>query len=251
MQNMRGFMLSAQTCFQWLALFVFACLATFLVVASALAFAGIWPWPELGVEWRGEPVPNAGMIAQAGLTAFAVALCLFLPTNKRILRLENSHRTFNIAMEDIEKAYISAHAADRAGLFELGHEFETMRDRLTHLRDHPDFRDLEPELMEIAAQMSFANRELAKRYSDARVDRARSFLTQRQQELELFNERIEHAKAINTEFKTWINRLDLEENVAAAQMERLLDELERVLPELSNQPETMESTVTLLPKRVE
>ena len=251
MDHVRAFLASVQRFVQWLSLLLFALLAIGLVTATGLSFAGVWPWPDIEILWRGEPVPQAGQILQLALTVFAITLCFFMPANRRILALENTHRRFNIALEDIEKAYISAHAADRAGLFQAGHEFEDMKSRLTYLRDHPDFRDLEPELLEIAAQMSFASRELSERYSDARVARARSFLEQRQQELELFNQRIEHAKAINTEFKTWINRLDLEENVAAAQMDRLLDELEHVLPELSTAPEEPKSKVAHLPKRVE
>jgi len=186
------------------------------------------------------------------LTVFAVTLCFFLPANRRIIQLETSHRTFNVAMDDVTNAYIEAHAADRQDVFGLPDQFDSMKDRLAFLKDHPDLGDLEPELLELAAKMSFASRELAERYSDTRVARARSFLLQRQQELERFNDRIEHAKAINSEFTTWIKRLDLEENVAAAKMERLLDEIERVLPELNSLPHPKgNTTVTKLPKRVE
>ncbi|APX13774.1 DNA repair protein [Tateyamaria omphalii] len=232
-----------------LALILFAGLALVLVVATGLAIAGVWPWIDLPVMWDGVHVAQAGMLTQIGLTIFAVSLCFFLPTNARILQLENSHRQFSVGVDDITRAYHAAHHADRDGVFTLGDAFESTRDRLAHLRDHPDLGTLEPELLELAAKMSHISRDLAETYSTEKVERARSFLTQRQFEIAQFNDRLEQAKAIHGEFSTWINRLDLEENVARAQLERLLDEMERLLPEL-NQP-AKPSKVTQLPMRVE
>ncbi|WP_241462606.1 DNA repair protein [Tateyamaria sp. ANG-S1] len=232
-----------------LALILFAGLALFSVLATGLAVAGIWPWIDLPVMWDGLHVAHAGMLAQIGLTVFAVALCFFLPTNARIMQLENSHRQFSVRVDDITRAYHAAHHADRDGVFNLGDAFESTRDRLAYLRDHPDLGMLEPELLELAAKMSHISRDLAEAYSTERVERARSFLKQRQFEIAQFNDRLEQAKAIHGEFSTWINRLDLEENVARAHLERLLDEMERLLPEL-NQP-AKPSKVTQLPMRVE
>ncbi|WP_299768519.1 DNA repair protein [uncultured Tateyamaria sp.] len=234
---------------QRLALFLFAALALGLIVTTGMAAAGFWPWIDLSVTWNGAPVDQAGMIAQIGLTVLAVALCFFLPTNMRIMQLENSHRQFSVGVDDITRAYHAAHHADRSGTFGLSDAFESTQDRLAFLRDHPDLSMLEPELLELAAKMSHISRDLAQAYSDTKVERARSFLQQRQFEIEQFNDRLEQAKAIHGEFSTWINRLELEENVARAHLERLLDEMERLLPEL-NQPATP-SKVTQLPLRAE
>ena len=252
MRNVHAAIFKAQTVVQVLAMLAFAGLACFLVLATALALAGQWPWVEVILFWNNAQVADAGMWLQIGLTVFAIALCFFLPSNSRMLRLETSHRRFNVAMEDVTRAYVAAHTADRAGAFELSDEFDQMRARLAFLRNHPDLGDLEPELLELAAQMSFESRDLAERYSDKRVTRARGFLEQRQQELEAFNARLEQAKAINAEFKLWINRVELEESVAAAQMERLLEEFERILPELSQPAEPATSSkVMMLPTRAE
>ncbi|WP_299042445.1 DNA repair protein [uncultured Tateyamaria sp.] len=232
-----------------LALFLFAGLALLLVGATGMATAGLWPWIDVPIMWDGTHVVQAGMFAQIGLTIFAVALCFFLPTNIRIMQLETSHRQFNVGVDDITRAYHAAHHGDRDGAFTLGDAFESTRDRLAFLRDHPDLGMLEPELLELAAKMSHISRDLAEAYSTDKVERARSFLQQRQFEIEQFNDRLEQAKAIHGEFSTWINRLDLEENVARAQLERLLDEMERLLPEL-NQP-AQPAKVTQLPMRVE
>ncbi|MEO0668210.1 MAG: DNA repair protein [Pseudomonadota bacterium] len=236
---------------QRIALILFAILALALVMATALATAGYLPWIDLAVTRGGRPVPDAGAYVQVGLTVFAVTLCFFLPSNARILRLETSHRQFSVGVDDITRAYHAAHHADRSGAFTLADAFESTRDRLAFLRDHPDLGMLEPELLELAAKMSHISRDVAEAYSDDKVARARSFLQERQFEIERFNERLEQARAIHTEFSTWINRLELEENVARAHLERLLDEMERLLPELTQAPADTGNVVTQLPMRAE
>ncbi|MEM9871434.1 MAG: DNA repair protein [Pseudomonadota bacterium] len=236
---------------QRIALVLFALLALSLVTATALAVICVLPWIDLAASWNGAAIPAAGMYVQIGLTIFAVTLCFFLPSNARIMQLETSHRQFSVGVDDITRAYHAAHHADRSGTFTLGDAFESTRDRLAFLRDHPDLGMLEPELLELAAKMSHISRDLAEAYSDDKVARARSFLQERQFEIDRFNERLEQARAIHGEFSTWINRLELEENVARAHLERLLDEMERLLPEL-NPPATIDSNVvTQLPMRAE
>lgn len=236
---------------QRIALVLFALLALSLVTATVLAVIGVLPWIDLAASWNGAAIPAAGTYVQIGLTIFAVTLCFFLPSNARIMQLETSHRQFSVGVDDITRAYHAAHHADRSGTFTLGDAFESTRDRLAFLRDHPDLGMLEPELLELAAKMSHISRDLAEAYSDDKVARARSFLQERQFEIDRFNERLEQARAIHGEFSTWINRLELEENVARAHLERLLDEMERLLPEL-NPPATIDSNVvTQLPMRAE
>lgn len=238
---------------QRLSLILFAALALALVAATGLATAGVLPWIELNLLWNGAPLPLAGVYVQIGLTIFALTLCVFLPSNLRIMKLETSHRKFEISVDDITHAYHAAHAADRDTTFRSADAFENMKDRLTYLRDHPDLGMLEPELLELAAKMSHISRDLAQAYSTTRVERARSFLEQRQFEVDQFNDRLDQAKAIHGEFATWINRLELEENVARSKLSQLLDEMERLLPELNTDtpvPANM-ATITQLPARAE
>ena len=171
---------------------------------------------------------NARQIAQSGLTVLAVLLCLYLPANYHIMALENSHRRFSLGMQDVALA----HAADRTGVFQLSSEFDAVHERLAHLRDHPDLGGLEPDLLEVAAQMSHISRELSDVYSDEKVARALAFLTQRQQEVEAFNARLYQAKQISRELKHWAHEVDFEESVASSQLARLRDDLRDVLPEL-------------------
>ena len=172
------------------------------------------------------------MYAQIGLTVLAIGLCFYLPSNRRIMQLETSHRRFSIGMQDVARAYAAVHAADRQQTFQLSSEFDAVRERLAYLRDHPDLSTLEPALLEVAAQMSHISAELAQVYSDDKITRARGFLEQRQEEITLFNGRLDQAKAISTEMKQWLHEVELEESVCAAQLERLRAEMREVLPEL-------------------
>jgi hypothetical protein len=153
-------------------------------------------------------------------------LCFYIPMNDRVMRLENSHRTFRATMWDIAQAYQAAHAADRDGCFSLKSEFDSVRERLEHLRRHPDLSTLEPEILEIAAQMSHESRGLAEIYSTERVDRARQFLLQRQEEANLMAERVRTATATCREIKAWLGKVEIEEDSARSGLVRLKDELE-------------------------
>ncbi len=198
-----------------------------------------------------QTVENAGMYAQIGLTILAVLLASFLSSMRRVMALETSHRDFSIGIEDVARAYHHAHAADRVGTFSLSSEFETMRERLTYLRAHPDLEQMEPELLELAARMSYISRDLAETYSDENVVRARDFLRQRQQEVERFNKRLDEAKTIHNELKHRLIQLELEESVAAAQLERLRDEFLVILPEMGIETIERKRKVIDLPRAAE
>ncbi len=225
------------------------------VVATALAIAGGLPWLELSLSYGGESVANAGVWVQSSLTGLVVLLAFFLPSTRRILTLENSHRSFQLGMHDVARAYHHAHAADRADAFKLSSEFDSVRERLVYLRQHPDLGSLEPEVLEAAAQMSHISKELSDTYSDEALARARDFLRQRQSEVERFNSRLDQAKIVATELKHWLHEVDLEESVAASQLERLRDELREVMPELGVQvmldAEAEAENVSRLPRAAE
>lgn len=232
MTQLRDFAYLIQYLFQRVAVALFLAAALALSFASVMAALGQWNWISLPIEYNGAPIENAGMYTQLALTALAISLCFFLPANKRIMQLENSHRKFAVGMQDVARAYAAVHAADRADTFQLSSEFDSVRERLAYLRDHPDLSTLEPTVLEMAAQMSHVARDLAEVYSDDKIARARSFLKQRQEEVELFNSRLDQAKAISTEMKHWLHEVELEESVAVAQLERLRDEMQEIMPEL-------------------
>ena len=227
--DLRALLLST---LQQVAFYALPVLAGALVLATALAALGQLPWPDLTLGWGGVAVPDAGMWVQIALTGLLLLLCVFLPSNARMLRLERSHRSFQIGMEDVKRAYALAHAADRSGVFSLSSEFESIRQRMVLLRQHPDLGHLEPELLELAAQMSFQSRDLARAYSDDKVARARAFLTARQSDAENLAERIRLARMTCDELRKWLIDIETEERRNHDQIRRLEADLREILPGL-------------------
>ena len=156
--------------------------------------------------------------------------------NDRVLRLENSHRRFRVTMWDVAQAYQAAHAADRDGCFSLKSEFDSVRERLEHLRRHPDLGKLEPEILEMAAQMSHESRELGEIYSTERVERARQFLQQRQEEADQMTERVRAASMACRDLKGRLERVEIEEDGARSELARFKEELEPLLDALELRP---------------
>lgn len=218
--------------FRWASVTLVAGFAIVLAGATLLAALGQLPWPELVAVYGGVPVPNAGMWAQIGLTAFFLGLCFFIPSAARVLRLEDSHRNFSVTMDDIAQAYQISHNADRNGAFSLSAEFDSIRERMDYLRAHPDLRSLEPGVLEVASQMSFESRDLARIYATDSVDRARLFLKQRQEEIDTFAERLAMAKQTVSEIRRWSQQVEVEEAVQTRQLERLEADLLELLPGL-------------------
>lgn len=192
---------------------------------SGLAFAGILPWPQLAISYAGEAVPWAGMVLQLGLTALLIMVALFLPSARRVMRLEMSHRAFQIDMDDVTRAYRAAHMADRAETFQMRREFDAVRERYQFLKDHPDLAEMDAELLTIAAQMSEQTRELAEVYSDEKVTRARESLVQRHADAKGLDERIQQAFADARELKRLMEDVDAEESSVASQLDRLRGEV--------------------------
>lgn len=241
------FLLDVLRVVQTSALFTLLALALATVTYSIVALAGIWPWLTLDIRFGDLPVENAGMMFQLGLTALILGLCAFLPTHSRIMRLERSHRKFSMDMRDVAQAYQFSHQSDRDGAFTLSKEFDAVRERLLHLRDHPDLGHLEPEILEIAAQMSFQSRDLARIYSDEKIQRARSFLNQRQIEVEEMSERIDIAQRTCNDLKRWLEDVEAEERVAQVQIERLEGDLLELLPSLGYELDADPNVVKLAP----
>lgn len=217
--------------FHGVAMFYVVGIAIGLSLATLGALIGLLPWIALPLETAGG-VFNAGPIAQSGVTLFSVSLLAFLPASLRVMTLENSHRNFAICMEDVFKAYMVAHEADRAGVFNMKSEFDAVRERLEFMRNHPDLYRLEPGVLEVAAQMGQISHDLAEVYSDENVERAQSVLRQRQQEMQDFTDQLELARTRTDDIKRWSTQLEAENAVAGTQLEQLKDDLRELLPPL-------------------
>ena len=190
-------------------------------VASGLAFAGILPWPQLSVTYADAAVPWAGMALQLGVTALLVMVALFLPSTRRVLQLEASHRAFEVNMDDVTRAYRAAHMADRAETFQMRREFDAVRERYQYLKDQPDMAEIDAELLTMAAQMSAQSRELAEVYSEEKVARARESLVQRHADASALDEQLQQAFADARELKRLMEDVDAEESAVASQLDRL------------------------------
>lgn len=226
-------------------------LATGLTMASLAAAFGLIPWPQIALFFGGQALPQAGMWLQLGLNALLVLLVIYLPANLRMSRLERSHRSFAMGMEDVSHAYRMAHAADRAGVFALSSEFDSMRARMERLRSHPDFQHLEPELLQLAAQMSQETRDLARAYSDEKVNRAKIFLKQRQEEVQALTDRLALARHTCDELRRWLTDIEAEERQAQIQIKRLEADLKEILPTLGydfDMEEVRDAKVVNMPK---
>lgn len=230
--TLRDGVLSSLSTLRSLAQGLVVILALGLAVASGAALAGVLPWPYLPLSWGGMPLPWAGMALQLGLTGLVGLMAVYLPANARMARLERSHRSFAVGMDDVARAYRAAHAADRAGAFGLSDEFDSMRERMEQLRRHPDLGGLEPELLQLAAQMSFQSRDLARVYSEDKVERAKTFLKQRQEEAQAMQDRLAAAKRTCDELRRWLTDVEAEERQVQVQMRRLEGDLRELLPVL-------------------
>lgn len=230
-QGLQTWLYTAQMVMQRLALILIVTLAACAAAWTSAAAVGWAPWMQ--VELRlGETAVAAGTAVQSTLTLLLVGLCFFLPTNARVMQLERSHRDFTVSMWDVARAYQAVHSADRQEAFELKSEFDSVRDRLNYLRHHSELGALEPEILEIAAQMSHESRDLAEAYSVERVAHARDCLRQRQEEAHVYQERVQQAHAICREIKSWLGKVEVEEAIARSQLQMLKEQLDEILPAL-------------------
>ncbi len=235
--------LRLQQFLQKLALTAVVVFSTISVGATIAALVGLAPWLSFTASFGETTIPYAGMIAQLFFAALALSLCFYLPSNRRILELEKSHRDFHISMDDVARAYAVAHKADRENEFSLSSEFDAVRERIQFMRDHPSLETLEPSVLEVAAQMGSEARELAEIYSDEKVARARSFLKQRQEEIEQYRDRLTLAQNTVKDLKRWSQQVHVEDSVVQAQMARLEEDLAELLPLLG-----YEMTTELVPE---
>ena len=214
---------------QVLAIGALAAMAAAALGATLGAALGLLPWLSAPLAYGGAAF-DAGPAIQVGGAVLLLALAFALPSSFRVMRLESSHRRFAIGMEDIARAYHTAHADDRRGAFRMRSEFDAVRERLAHLREHPDLGSLEPEVLEVAAQMSVQSRHLAEVYADDKLSRAERFLQQRQEEVERMREILAKARHSARELERWAEGVGADEAVVEEERARLEAELREILP---------------------
>lgn len=208
-----------------------ACLGLAVLASVALAGLGIWPWLSLPAGF-GEHAIDAGPILQIGLCVVLAMVMALLPASARVMRLERAHRDFHVDMNDVTRAYYAAHAADRAGVFKMHREFDAMRERMEFLTTHPDLGALDPEILELAAQMSTEARDLAGIYSDDKVAHARSMLAERHAEAERLDKLIDRAHVVTRDIRRTLDDVTLAEDAIRSRVSMLRDDLETLWVEI-------------------
>ena len=216
-----------------------AILTIALGLTLGLSLAGLIPGLDLTLTLSDGTAITAGTLLHGAGFLVCLLLLSYMPANWRMRRLEAGHRSFRMGMEDVARAYSAAHSADRAELFSMSSEYDAVRERLEFLAHHPDLGHLEPEILEVAAQMSKVSEDLAATYSDKSVARARAFLAARQDEVTRMEDRIDHALKVGRELKQWHDRVSIDEDVARSRVEQLRAELEEVLPDLGLSPDEL------------
>jgi hypothetical protein len=230
-ENLYKVLNSAQVAMSVVCMTFVAGVAVICSLATLGAVAGLLPWFTLGVATYGDAtISNAGIVLQTFVTLLSVALCFWLPSNRRILVLTNSHRQFNVTMKDVATAYYQAHLADRTGLFTLTSEFDAVHERYLYLKR--ELGDMKSDILMLAAQMSYETRDLASVYSDDKVARARAFLAERSAELEQMETLIEKVTGINAEIEPTARRLSFDEQAARSKLSRLVEALKESLGQL-------------------
>lgn len=235
---------------QVIALFFLGLAGLGLLIFTGLSALGIMPWLTFTADFEGVSFIYAGHATQIGLTTLLLMLFFFIPSQARLLSLEQSHRNFRISMDDVSRAYHLCHTADRAGLFTASSEFDEVRERLTFLRDHQDLAELETDIITVAAQMSQQSKRLADVYSDEKVARARDFLRQRQAEAENQQARIVEALHVCREICKWAKQVEVEESIVASQLAQLDKQLQSALPALGYSFEVTEEDKAAVDQRL-
>ena len=221
---------------QTVAMIGVATMALALLTSFLLSSFGFWPSLDVTLSLSDGTAIAAGQIIHGGAAAIAILMLAYMPAHWRMRALESSHRSFRLGMEDVERAYRAAHEEDRTGTFRLSAEYDAVRERMEFLASHPDLGNLEPEILELAAQMGRVGRDLADRYSDDAVGRARAFLEERQHEAGRMQDRIETALAASREIRRWHDRVVIDEDIARSRLNQLIAELDDILPEIGLGP---------------
>jgi hypothetical protein len=184
--------------------FIVAMFALVAISSAVCAALGLIPWLTLYASFGEHPLPQAGvmlqgLIARLSLLAFAGleigAVASLVPNGFRRRRAGLPPRTRNRPHR----------------VFALSGEFDAMRERLNHMRRHPDPGSVEADIIELAAQTRLQSRGLAKIYSEDKVTRAKSFLTQRQQEAQATEDQTGIARYAGDEIRNWLKDAEADE----------------------------------------
>ncbi|RVT85627.1 DNA repair protein [Rhodobacteraceae bacterium CCMM004] len=239
---------AVQAHLHWVSLALIVGAALVATAATMAAAAGLLPWLTLPLTFGEVTYQGAGVLVQIGVTILLLLIAATQVGPGRVLRLERSHRDFGICMSDVADAYAAVHAADRAGAFTMSEQFDDVKQRIDYLRRHPDLGHLEGDVLQAAAQMSHMSRDLAETYSDENMERAKTFLRERQEEVERVREQIGRVLSDAHELRRWLEAVEVEEEINASQLRRMEDQMADVLTYLGFRRESPRGRVIQMPQ---
>jgi hypothetical protein len=231
--------------------YVAICLLCVLVTVPIIYTFGVWAemltMPTLTVFTANNQSVN--LVPYLGYTSTVVGLVILalVPGSRQVLRLERSHRNFQVGMRDVEEAFYRAYQADRNGHFKLTAEFDAIRERFLYLKSLPELVTLEPEILALAAQMSYSGRELAQALSNTNVTRAQDFLRQRKDELARNEQMVVEMRTILQTIRQEARTLALDEQVLDSEKMRLLEAINEYLAPLGFKAISQENSVINFP----
>lgn len=158
-----------------------------------------------------------------------VALCAALPSANRVLTLNLTHRDFRINMLDVQRAYWLMHQADREGVFELKEQFDAVRERIDWALSQPELREIDQNLLVVAAQMSTKSKDLAEAFSQEKETRARAAIAQRLEDIVDFEARVHVAAQLEADIRGLLREIDMRETSARAQLALHMEVIEPLL----------------------
>ncbi|MEM8804306.1 MAG: hypothetical protein AAGF55_17415, partial [Pseudomonadota bacterium] len=100
-------------------------------------------------------------------------------------------------------------------------EFDAVRQRYKFLKDQPDLKDIDDELLVIAAQMSETSRDLAERFSDRRIARVREGLQRRAEDAESLEAQLLAIRAENEKLAKMRTDAEMSESAFRKQVDVL------------------------------
>ena len=137
----------SQVMAQQAAMLLLVVLACCSLLWTAAAMAGLLPWLSILAAGADKTIYDIGVGVQIGVTLVLTSFWFFLPSHQRVLRLETSHRRFQLNMDDVARAFEAVLAKDKEGAFHLTGEFDAVRERLQYLHSRFDLAQLDPELL--------------------------------------------------------------------------------------------------------
>jgi ribosome-associated toxin RatA of RatAB toxin-antitoxin module len=182
----------------------------------------------LSPQWREllEMITVEMLLLMTALIVLALAY-----SYRSALTIEVTRTNFQINMEDVMHAFARIFEADRNGMFHLPQQFDAINERLSWVRQQPEFQESEHAVLLLAAEMSVASQNLDHAYGEEVIESAQTLLAQRETQLNQLEVQLREVRAIAAEITPLLRGLeDREDRVRSAHQRELALLQERLAP---------------------